>query len=573
MSSSQLGQAQRLEALARLRDETFDVVVVGGGVTGAGAALDAATRGLSVALLERRDLAAGTSSRSSKLIHGGLRYLEQRNFGLVREALKERSLLLQRLCPHLVHPVPFLLPLQAQWQRPYYGAGVLLYDTLGGARAVPHHRHLSRRAALREAPGLRADALVGAIQYYDAQVDDARHTLAVARTAAGLGAAVATGVEMVDLRRDGARVVGVEARETTTGERFEVRGRTVVVATGVWTDEAQQLVGGSAELKVRASKGVHFLIPRARFRSDTGLILRTEKSVLFVIPWGSHWLIGTTDTDWTLDKTHPAATRRDIDYLLERVNAVFVDPIGREDIEGVYAGLRPLVSAADTASTAQLSREHSVVTPAPGLVVVAGGKYTTYRVMGEDAVDAAARFLPGSVPASATEDTPLVGADGYHARLNARARIAATHGLTVAQVDHLLGRYGGEVEEVLRTADDEPELLRPIEGAEEYLAVEARYAATHEAATHLEHVLARRTHIAIETRDRGVEAAEAVARLMAPALGWDEVTVRGEVDAYRAQVEAERLSQEQATDEAANAVRLDVPDVGETDAAGALSTR
>jgi glycerol-3-phosphate dehydrogenase len=380
---------------------------------------------------------------------------------------------------------------------------------------------------------------------------------------------VATAVEMVGLRREGGRVAGIEAVDVETGARFDVRGRVVVSATGVWTGEAQRLAGGEEALHVRASKGVHFMIPRARFRSDTGLILRTERSVLFVIPWGDHWLIGTTDTDWTLDKTHPAATRADIDYLLERVNAVFADPIGRDDIEGVYAGLRPLVSPVDATSTTAISREHQVTEPVPGLVVVAGGKYTTYRVMAEDAIDVAARSLPGVVPPSATEHTPLFGAAGYHARVNARARIAAAHGLSVGWVDHLLGRYGGELEEVLGAAE-QPELLRPIEGAGEYLAVEARYAASHEGARHVEHVLARRTHIAIETRDRGLRAALPVARLMAPVLGWDEGAIAREVDAYRAQVEAKRRAEEEATDEAANAARLAVE--GETaDAAHAVT--
>ncbi len=300
----------------------FDVVVIGGGATGAGSALDAATRGLNVALVEARDFASGTSSRSSKLVHGGLRYLEQRNFGLVREALRERGLLLNVLAPHLVTPVPFLLPLTEHWQRAYIGAGLVLYDTLGGHEGLPRHRHLTKRGALRIAPALKTDALVGAIQYYDAKVDDARHTMTVARTAAEFGAAVASNARVVGFLREGERVTGVRVRDEAGGDEFEVRAREVVNATGVWTDDLQHLVGERGKFKVRASKGIHLVVPKDRMQLDTGLILRTEKSVLFVIPWGRHWIVGTTDTDWELDKAHPAASSTDIDYVLEHVNAV-----------------------------------------------------------------------------------------------------------------------------------------------------------------------------------------------------------------------------------------------------------
>src|SRR5690349_3544291 len=317
-----LSPDQRRAALARMRAEVFDVVVIGGGATGAGCALDAATRGLSVALVEARDFASGTSSRSSKLVHGGLRYLEQKDFALVREALRERGLLLNRLAPHLVSPVPFLLPLTEHWQRAYIGAGLALYDTLGGHEGLPRHRHLSKRGALRIAPGLKRDALVGAIQYYDAKVDDARHTLTVARTAASLGAAVTSNTRVVGFLREGERVTGVRVHDEVADETFDVRAREIVNATGVWTDDVQHLVGERGKFKVRASKGVHLVVPRDRIQLDTGLILRTEKSVLFVIPWGRHWIIGTTDTEWDLDKAHPAASSSDIDYVLERANAV-----------------------------------------------------------------------------------------------------------------------------------------------------------------------------------------------------------------------------------------------------------
>ena len=399
------------------------MVVIGGGATGTGCALDAATRGLDVALVEARDFASGTSSRSSKLVHGGLRYLEQRNFGLVREALKERRLLLNVLAPHLVTPVPFLLPLTEWWQRAYIGAGLFLYDSLGGHEGLPRHRHLTKRGAFKIAPALRPDALSGAIQYYDGKVDDARHTMTVARTAAQYGAAVVSNTRVVGFLRAGERVTGVRVRDELSGAETDVRARMVVNATGVWTDDVQALVGERGKFKVRASKGIHLVVPRDRLQLDTGLILRTEKSVLFVIPWGRHWIIGTTDTDWELDKAHPAASAADIDYVLEHVNAVLEQPLTHADVEGVYAGLRPLLTG-ESESTSKLSREHTVAVPVPGMVAVAGGKYTTYRVMASDAIDVVARNLDRTVPESATHVTPLLGASGFQALWNRREHVA-----------------------------------------------------------------------------------------------------------------------------------------------------
>jgi glycerol-3-phosphate dehydrogenase len=420
-----LSPAQRAAALARMETEVFDVVVVGGGVTGSGIALDAATRGLSVALVEQRDLAAGTSSRSSKLIHGGLRYLEQLNFGLVREALQERGLLLDRLAPHLIKPVSFLYPLTHHvWERAYVAAGVTLYDQLGGARQLPRHQHLSRSAALRLAPSLRSDSLVGAIRYWDAQVDDARHTMTVARTAAHYGAAIGTSCKVTGFLREGERVVGVRVSDGEGGKQLDVRARQVVNATGVWTDDVQQLVG-RGRIRVRASKGIHLVVPRDRIHADAGIVLRTETSVLFVVPWGRHWMVGTTDTDWELGKSHPAASATDIQYLLDRVNRVLRTPLTHEDVEGVFAGLRPLLYG-ESEATSKLSREHAVGQTVAGLITIAGGKYTTYRVMAADAVDAVARNLDHRVPDSVTDEVPLVGATGFHALWNQRQQLGCT---------------------------------------------------------------------------------------------------------------------------------------------------
>jgi glycerol-3-phosphate dehydrogenase len=560
-----LSPAAREDAMARMTQQELDILVVGGGVVGAGSALDAVTRGLTTAIIEGRDWASGTSSRSSKLIHGGLRYLEMLDFGLVREALKERGLLLDRIAPHLVRPVRFLYPLQHRfWERPYVGAGIALYDAMayasGTAHGLDHHRHLTRKHALREAPCLRPDSLTGAIQYSDAQVDDARHTLTVVRTAASFGALAANAAQVVGFLRQGERVTGATVKDTETGRTFEVRARQVINATGVWTDDTQALADTRGQFHVRASKGIHLVVPRDRLQSNTGIILRTEKSVLFIIPWGRHWIIGTTDTDWSLEKTHPAASASDIDYLLEHVNSVISSPLTREDVEGVYAGLRPLLTG-ESESTSKLSREHVVGHPVPGLVVVAGGKYTTYRVMAADAVDEAARSLDARVPDSCTDQVPLLGADGYRALWNQRRALAASTGVHVARIEHLLNRYGSCVHELLALLRDEPSLGTPLPGADDYLQVEALYAVTHEGARHLDDVLARRTRISIESWDRGVAAAPTVAALMAAPLNWDEEQKQREIKHYLMRVEAERDSQTQPNDTTAEAARLGAPDI------------
>ncbi|UEL35113.1 glycerol-3-phosphate dehydrogenase/oxidase [Rhodococcus sp. C1] len=555
-----LGPQQREAAWEQLQTEQFDVVVVGGGVVGVGAALDAATRGLKVALVEARDYASGTSSRSSKMFHGGLRYLEQLEFGLVREALRERELSLTTLAPHLVKPLKFLFPLAHRvWERPYMAAGIFLYDRMGGAKSVPSQKHLTRAGALRMSPSLKRSSLTGGIQYYDTVVDDARHTMTVARTAAHYGAVVRTSTQVVGFLREADRVSGVRVRDCEDGRTAEVKGHVVINATGVWTDEIQALSRQRGRFRVRASKGVHIVVPRDRIVSEAAIILRTEKSVLFVIPWGSHWIIGTTDTDWNLDLAHPAATKADIDYILGHVNSVLVTPLTHADIDGVYAGLRPLL-AGESDETSKLSREHAVARVAPGLVAIAGGKYTTYRVMAEDAVDVAAEDIPARVASSITEKVPLVGADGYFALINQTVQLGEQYGLHPYRVKHLLDRYGSLITEVLELGRQTRELLQPITDAPDYLQVEAVYAAAAEGALHLDDILARRMRIAIEYPHRGVNCAQQVAGLVAPILGWDAATVEREVDTYRARVEAEIESQTQPDDESADALRAAAPE-------------
>jgi len=546
--SQKLGPDERARAVEALKSKELDILVIGGGIVGAGSALDAVTRGLSVGIVEARDWGSGTSSRSSKLVHGGIRYLEQLNFRLVREALIERGLLLQRLAPHLVKPVRFLYPLSKPvYERFYIGAGMALYDifswTGGRPPGVPHHRHLSKTQVLRAIPSLSKDAVVGGLTYYDAQVDDARYVSSLVRTASSYGAHAASRVRVEGFVKVGERVVGVKAHDYQTGEHFEIRAKQVVNATGVWTDDTQAMVGERGQFKVRASKGVHLVVPRDRIHSDMGMIFR-----------------GTTDTDWDLDKAHPAATAADIDYILEHVNRVMAVPLTRDDVEGVYAGLRPLL-AGESDQTSKLSREHIVAHTVPGLVVVAGGKWTTYRVMAEDAIDEAAAALDGRIPVSTTMEIPLLGAEGYHAAWNKRGKIAKAFGVHKVRIEHLLNRYGTLTDEILDLIRERPELAEPLPGADDYIAAEVVYAASHESALHLEDVLARRTRISIEAWDRGESAAPVAARLMAEVLGWSDAETEEEVGNYLKRVAAERASQLEPDDASADRVRLEAPDI------------
>lgn len=557
MNSDRFNARQRADALRRLAAERLDILVIGGGVTGAGTALDAATRGLRVGLVEARDFAGGTSSRSGKTFHGGLRYLEQWNFPLVRQALRERDLMHDVLCPHLATPQPFLVPLTRRAvDRGYLGAGVALYDLLAaGRRSVPHHRHLTRRGALREMPALRPDALCGAVQYWDVRVDDARHTTTLARTAAAHGALVASRAEVTGLRRDGDRVVGARVRDGESGARIDVDARVVVNATGVWS-AAVAGMAGPRPIEVTPAKGVHLVVPREAIDSRTGLTARTPDSVLVVRPWWNHWILGTTDTPWEHGEEEPVATASDVDYLLGQANRWLRRPLGRGDVVGVYSGLRPLIApaAGAGAATAALSRDHVVVANAPGMITVTGGKYTTYRVMARDAVDAAARSLPTAVNASRTHEIPLVGAENWAEVRSRRGRLAADSGLDEHRVARLLSRYGSRITEVLDLAAD-PRLAEPLPGAPDYLAAEIAHAVECEGALHLDDVLERRCHVAVETADRGARAARRAAEVAGEFLGWDAATRDEEVRAWLRRIEADRCGESAANDDEAVTAR------------------
>lgn len=541
MSTDALGPAERSAAQQALRSSVVDVLVIGGGVVGCGAALDAAARGLSVGLVEQSDLASGTSSRSSRLAHGGLRYLEQREFQLVHEALTERGLLLDRLAPHLVRPIPFLLPVGKRWERPYVASGVRLYDMLsrvgsyGGT--MPRPKSLNRDEAKALAPDLDSGEMAGAMNFYDAQIDDARHTVAVARTAAGLGAHIVTRTRVLGLLRDGDAVVGARVHDEESGDDYDIRSRVVVVAVGIWTDEILRMADADAPQRVRRSKGVHLVVRGDAFRSTCAVIARTPSSVLFMLPWAGNWLVGTTDTPHDgEDLADPEATEEEIAYLLGQANRWVARPLRRDDVIATYAGFRPLIAEGDEADpTAELSREHVVFRPHPGLVAIAGGKYTTYRVMAADAVNAAVSDLSDDdIPASTTDQIPLVGAVGFAEVWTDRAALAERWGLSLDQTERLLRRHGSRVSEIFDLVADDPSLAQPLVQGHPYLRAEVVVAVTHQGARSLSDVLVRRLRITPESVDGGRAAAQAALPLIVERLGWDQGRAQIELEAYLA---------------------------------------
>ena len=551
MFFSQLGPDQRDSAISELSSESFDVLVIGGGVTGVGAALDAAARGLKVALIESQDLAAGTSSRSSKLIHGGLRYLEQYDFKLVREALHERELMVSSLSPHLVKPVGFLFPLTEKFkERTYVGAGLALYDALRGfQRALPWHKHIGQKQINEIAPSLRPDLITGAIKYFDAQVDDARHTMTIARTAARHGAVIATRVSAESLLREGKRVVGVKAKDLVTGKTINITATATVMCAGIWSDELHAKFDLKAGYGVTMSKGVHIVLPGSAIKSNAGIILKTPVSVLFLIPWGDKWIVGTTDTPYTGDRAEPFASREDVQYILDQANRVLTPKLKVEEIIGVYAGLRPLVANNKNSATTKLSREHTVDRPAAGFVSVAGGKYTTYRIMAKDAIDRAVIELRAIKPESVTEKLPLVGADGYFALVQQVDRLSETSGLDAQTIVHLLNRYGSMISEVLELIAGNQKLAAKVDKDLLYIKAEIHYAASHEGARSVDDVISRRTRIAFEAKDHGLHLAGDVAAIIAPVLGWGAKERKASVAAYEELVTRELEALDQLLEE------------------------
>jgi len=544
----------REAALARLAAEPFDLLVVGGGVTGSGVALDAAARGLRTGLVDRADLASGTSSKSSKLVHGGLRYLQQREYLLVYENLAERQLLLHN-APHLVAPLPFLIPLFGKdgvlnkALARTYSVALWLYDLTGGLRIGKRHRRVGVDEALAHMPTLRRDRLVAGFVYYDAETDDARLTLALARTAAlEHGVAVATYTPVSGFHRDGAgRIDGALATplarpgtDRATLAPVHVRASVVVNAAGVWADDVRSLETGIHPDSIRPAKGVHLALPWEKLRCDVAVVLPVPKDrrSIFVIPWGNRVYVGTTDTDYDGSLDQPRCTPEDVEYVLGALNTFLTEPVSAADVTGTWAGLRPLIKGATNERTADLSRRHQVAVSDGGLVSITGGKLTTYRKMASDAVDEVVRRLGRGHRRSPTRNLGLIGAEGTASLRQPGA--AARLGTDADVLAHLVRRFGGEARAVLAMAARDPALARPLVPGLPYLAAEAVYAARYEMALTVDDVLSRRTRALLLARDAAAEAAPEVAGLLAGELGWDEAEVAAQVDAFRALVDAER---------------------------------
>jgi len=531
----------RAEALERLGRERFDVLVIGGGVTGAGVAVDAAARGLRTAIVERDDWASGTSSKSSKLVHGGLRYLQQKEYRLVYENLAERQRLLVN-APHLVAELPFLIPLFGKdgvvnaGLAKAYSTALWLYDLTGGLRIGKRHKRISREEALRHLPTLRADRLVAAFVYYDARTDDARLTLALVRTAVlDHGAVAVNHAAVTGLVREGGRVSGATLADGTV-----IRAAAVVNAAGVWADDVRALDEGTHPDSIRPAKGIHVTVPATRLPCDIAAVIPVPKDrrSIFVVPWGSETYVGTTDTDYDGPLEDPECTPADVAYLLDAINLATSSGLTIADITGTWAGLRPLVKAATSERTADLSRRHQVSTSASGVVSVTGGKLTTYRKMAADAVDVVVGAVGRGSRRSPTKKLRIHGALGVPVLREPGA--AARLGVDPALLDHLIGRYGDEAPQVLALTRDDPDLGLPLVPGLPYIRAEAVWAVTAEMATTLSDVLARRTRAQLRARDATAAAAEGVAALIAPLLGWDTDEAARQVAAYREAVEHER---------------------------------
>lgn len=533
---------QRSSMLHRLGTETFDVLVVGGGITGAGAALDAASRGLRTALIERDDFASGTSSKSSKMVHGGLRYLQQGEVALVYQALRERQRL-RRNAPHLVGLLPFMIPILTKdgvvprKVARALGSAMWMYDLTGGWRIGKLHRRLRKNAALAHFPTMPKERLASAYLYYDASVDDARLVLTVARTAAAQGAVVANGCTLVEI------ITGADGRTEAAvveadGQRITVATRSVVNAAGVWADDVRALDEGRHPDSLRPAKGIHITVPWEKIRCDIAVVIPVPKDrrSLFLVPWGplpggrfQHCYIGTTDTDYHGPLEDPHCTKDDIDYVLRATNASLTTKITADDITGVWAGLRPLVKATESDRTSDLSRRHRVHRSDHGVVTVTGGKLTTYREMAEDTIDDVLDLL-GTKARCRTKRLRLLGAQ------RGVDHNAGTHG------SHLAGRYGTLAADVRALIAADPSLGEPLVDGLPYVRAEAVYAVRHEMARSLDDVLTRRTRARLFDRPATVAAAPQVAALLAGEFGWDDAETERQLQLFLAACAAEDLA-------------------------------
>ena len=547
---------QRDRALTRLADETFDVLVIGGGITGAGVALDAASRGLRTALVEKDDFASGTSSKSSKLIHGGLRYLQQNEYRLVYENLAERQRLLEN-APHLVTPLPFLIPLfgksgvVSKGVARVYRTALWLYDLTGGVRIGRRHEKVTREQAMAHMPTLRADRLAAGFLYWDARSDDSRLTLTVLRTAVlDHGAVAANHTRVTGLVTDGAGAVCGATVTPEGAEPFDIRASVVVNATGVWSDEVRTFDEHRNPDSIWPAKGIHITVPEDAFPCDIAAVIpvKEDKRSIFVVSWGDQVYLGTTDTAWDGPLDDPSCTPEDVDYILNAANAVSTRQLTRADITGIWSGLRPLLApeqkGGTSERTADLSRRHTVRTSTSGLITVNGGKLTTYRKMAEDTVDAVVTGLGRRGLRCRTKNlrlhgapstgrvAPRAGGEGANVRPDSSDPVAS-------RTTHLAGRFGTEAGAVLAMADGRPDLLEPLVAGLPYLRVEAVWAVQREMARSVSDVLDRRTQASYRDARAGADAATAVAGLIGPELGWDEARADAEAATYAAQLRAQ----------------------------------
>jgi len=544
----------RREALAHLTREECDVLIVGGGITGAGLALDAVSRGLRVALVEKRDFAAGTSSRSTKLIHGGLRYLEHFDFSLVREGLRERAIL-TKLAPHLVEPFPFVIPIYLQARRNYdhplkVRAGLWLYDLLAGGLNIGRHQRLNRDEALKLAPQLDNHGLQGAFIYYDCRTDDARLVIEVIKAAHERGAALANYTRLTGFIRDErGRIVGAQVRDELAGAEFEIRARLSINATGVWMDEVRSL-NGNAEReagRVRPSKGIHLLVAAERLRVTTAWLIPslTAHRFYFVVPWEGRVLIGTTDTDYTGNKDAPRAETPEVSEILQAINSYFVGAqLESADVIATFAGLRPLISTGETKNTASLSREEEIFESEDGLISIAGGKLTTYRRMAERAIDLAVRrlaerFGPGRANGSRTKEIALGGALNRDEIESAAQRLTQAEKITPTTARHLLQTYGLNAQRVVELMREDERWRAPLVAGLPHVAAEVIHAVRQEMALTLADVLARRTRLCLLAGASVLGCAPAVAELMARELNWNPSEMARQLASFTAEYERE----------------------------------
>jgi glycerol-3-phosphate dehydrogenase len=524
-----------------------DVLIIGGGITGAGIARDAAMRGFRTALVDKSDFGAGTSSHSSRLIHGGIRYLEQRAFHLVFEASRERRVLL-KIAPHLVRPLAFLFPVYRGGRIPAWKlrAGMWLYDLLSVFRNVHWHRWLRAKKVRRVEPGLRDRGLVGAALYYDAQTDDARLVIATMRSAIRAGALAANYVETTALLKPDGRVRGAVVRDVLTGQTASIRANVVVNATGPWSDRLRTLDDPHAVPILRLTKGAHVSVPRRRLGNEHAVTLlsQIDGRVMFVLPWGDLSYVGTTDTDADASPDELRATAADVTYLLRSANAAFPDAhLAANDVVSAWAGLRPLLRE-DHANPSQVSREHRVLESPHGLISIAGGKLTTYRVMARDVVDRVAarlRELDGRpIPSRApTDRQPLPG--GEAAELEVLGEAARARGASEATARHLVAQYGSDSAAVLNLVDRDRPLGEPIIAGRPEIWAEITYAVEREMAVRVQDVLIRRLHLYYELPDQGRSVVARVAARMKQLLGWDDVKEAEELRDYVQIVERGRI--------------------------------